>query len=104
MSKDPWGRAARTRVHEYLGEVLDSDQLTCHFPLGLERADECGHHNQACIHHEFGHLGHAAYVLHPVGIGKAQVSVQPLSDVVAIQYVGALSLGMKFLFQRICNG
>jgi hypothetical protein len=51
--------------------------LAHHLPLGAERRDEGGEHDQPGIGHQLGHLADAADVLHPVGIGEAQVRFRP---------------------------
>jgi hypothetical protein len=36
--------------------------------------------------HQLGHLGDAADVLHPVGIGEAEVAVEAVADIVAVEH------------------
>ena len=45
-------------------------------------------HDQAGVDHQLGHLGDAADVLHPVGVGEAEVAVEAVADVVAVEQVG----------------
>ena len=56
-----------------------------HAPLGPERRDEGYEHDQAGVDHEPRDFGDAANVLDPVGVGEAQVLVEPVPDVVAVE-------------------
>src|SRR3546814_4792858 len=76
------------RVDEDLDELAVLEQLARHPPLCPERGNEADQHDQAGIDHEPRGLGYATDVFHPVLIGKTQVLVQPVPDVVAIQDVG----------------
>ena len=59
-----------------------------HLPLGAERRDERGDHDQAGIGHEPGHLADAADILDAVGLGEAEVLVKPMAHVVAVEQEG----------------
>src|SRR3546814_7106827 len=72
------------RVDEDLDELAVLEQLARHPPLCPERGNEADQHDQAGIDHEPRGLGYATDVFHPVLIGKTQVLVQPVPDVVAI--------------------
>ena len=45
-------------------------------------------HDQPGIDHQLGDLGDAADVLDAVGVGEAEVLVQAVADVVAVEQVG----------------
>ena len=45
-------------------------------------------HDEPGVDHQLGHLGDAADVLDAVGLGEAEVLVQPMADVVAVEEVG----------------
>ena len=67
-------------------KVVRADQLASKRPLLLDEGrDERGQDHQAGVHHELGHLRDAADVLHPVGGLKAQIPVQTLTHVVAVE-------------------
>jgi hypothetical protein len=53
-----------------------------------ERRDEGGQHDQPASTISFGHFGHAADVLHAIGVGEPQVLVQAVAHVVAVEQVG----------------
>ena len=74
-------------VHEHLDELALLHQAARHPPLVAERRDQRDQNDQPGIDEQLRHLGDAADVLHPVGIGEAQVAVQAVADVVAIQQV-----------------
>ena len=42
-------------------------------------------HDQAGIDHQLGHLADAADVLDPVGVGEAEIAVEAVADVVAVE-------------------
>ena len=92
------------RVHIDLDEIAVLHQVAHHLPLGPEGRDEGGQHDQPGIGHQPRHLAHAADVFHPVGIGKAQIAVQPVTHIVAIQKEGVLAQGMQLLFHDIGDG
>ena len=66
-------------------------QLTRHPPLGAERRDEGDQHEQARIQEQFRGLADTADILHPIGIGEAQIAVEAMADIVAIQQIGVLA-------------
>ena len=76
------------RVDEDLHELVALQALARQPSLGAERRDERDQHDQAGIGHQVGRLDHAPDVLDPVGVGEAQVPVQAMADIVAIQRVG----------------
>ena len=45
-------------------------------------------HDQAGVDHQLRHLGDAADVLDAVGVGEAEVLVEAVADVVAVEQVG----------------
>ena len=57
-------------------------------PLGPERRDEGAQHDQPGVGHQLGDLADAADVLDPVGIGEAEVLVEAVADVVAVEQRG----------------
>ena len=79
---------AERRVHEHLDELARLEQLAGHAPLRAERRDERHQHDEAGVDHQLGHLGHAPDVLDAVGLGEAEIPVQTVPDVVAVEQVG----------------
>ena len=55
-------------------------------------------HDQAGIHEQLGRLAHAADVLHPVGIGEAQIAVEAVADIVAVEQIGVAAFARTALF------
>ena len=64
------------------------DQLAHHAALGAERRDEGAEHDQAGIDEQLRHLADAADVLDAVGIGEAEVAVEAVADIVAVEQHG----------------
>ncbi|CTQ77729.1 hypothetical protein LAX5112_05032 [Roseibium alexandrii] len=63
------------RVDKDFNELALAHQIPCHLPLRPERRDEGAKHDQTRIGHKPGHFRHPADVLHPVGVGKAEIPV-----------------------------
>ena len=78
-----------------------SSRLRARSPLGAERRDEGCQDDQAGVDHQPGHFGHAADVLDAVGFGEAQVLVQAVAHVVAVQQVGVASGGVELLLDQV---
>ena len=74
------------RVDEDLDELAVADQLARHAPLGAERRDERDEHDQPGIDEQLRRLADAADVLDAVGIGEAEVAVEPVADIVAVEH------------------
>ena len=89
------------RVDEDLEELALREQLARHPPLGAERRDERDEHDQAGVDHQLGDLGDAADVLDPVGVGEAEVLVEPVADVVAVEQVGVAAQRVQLLLDQV---
>ena len=50
-------------------------------------------HDQAGIDEQLGGLADAADVLHPVGIGEAEIAVEAVADIVAVEQIGVPAFG-----------
>ena len=88
-------------VHEDLPEVTGFEPAPGVVPVRAEGADERRNDDQPGIHHEAGHFGHPPDVLHAVGLGEAQIAVQPVADVVPVEHVGVAPLGGEALFEQV---
>ena len=60
-------------------------QLAHHAPLGAERRDERAQHDQSGVRHQPGDLADAADILDPVFLGEAEIAVEAVADIVAIE-------------------
>ena len=89
------------RVDEHLEELLGCEQRAGHRPLGPEGGDEGNEHDQTRVDHQLRDLGHAADVLHAVGVGEPEVGVQTVPDVVAIEQVGVVTAAMKLALDQV---
>ena len=52
----------------------------------------------------FDYLGDAADVLDAVGIGEAQILVEAVADIVAVEQIGEMALRMELLLDQIGDG
>ena len=80
------------------------EQLAHHAPLGAERRDERAQHDQAGIDHQLGHLADAADVLDAVGVGEAEIAVEAVAHVVAVEQHGVDAARVQRLLDQIGDG
>jgi hypothetical protein len=66
-------------------------RLARHLALGAEGRDEGDEHDQAGIGHQLGDFGDAADVFHAIGIGEAEIAVEAVADIVAVEDEGVLA-------------
>src|SRR5262245_45051160 len=92
------------RVDEYLEELTRREQLARHAPLRAERRYERDQHDQPRIHHEPRDLRDTADVLDSVLGGKAQVLVETVAHVVAIEEIGVAAGGREALLDAVGDG
>ena len=69
--------------------------------LGAERRDERHEHDQPGVDHQLRDFGDAADVLDAVGVGEAEVLVQPVADVVAVEQVGVTAERVQPLLDQV---
>ena len=62
-------------------------------PLVAERRDERDEDDQPGIGHQPRHFGDAADVLDARRFGEAEILVEPVADVVAVEDIGVAALG-----------
>ena len=79
-------------------------QLARHSPLGPEGRDEGDDDDQPGIGHQLRHFGDAADVLDAVLVGEAEVAVEPVADIVAVEDVGVAARRVQLLFQQVGDG
>ena len=90
----PWRRGPSDRARSQSSSGVStktsrnsrsSTRLAHHLPLGAERRDEGAEHDQAGVHHQLGDLADAADILDAVGFGEAEIAVEPMAHVVAVE-------------------
>ena len=54
-------------------------------PLGPERRDEGAQHDQPGLGHQLGDFADAADIFDPVDFGEAEIAVEPMADIVAVE-------------------
>ncbi len=92
------------RIDVNLVELARLEQAARHAALGPERRDERHHHDEARIGHQLADFGDSPDVLDPVRIREAQVTVQAVADVVAVEQVGVLAEGEQALLDQVGDG
>ena len=71
------------------------DQLPHHLPLCAERRDERTQHDQARVDEQLGDFADAPDIFHAVGVGEAEIAVQAVANVVAVEHVGMSAARVK---------
>ena len=89
------------RVDKDLEKGGGAGQLAHHPPLGAERRDERADHDQPGLGHQLGDLAHAADVLDPVDVGKAEIAVEPVPHIVAVEQHRMPAAGQQLLLDQI---
>ena len=91
-------------LYEDFDEVAVVEQGPDPLAILLVGGDEGGDDDGAGVGEQLGHLAHPADVLLPVSGGEAEVTIQAVADVVAIQGVGVVAQVEEFLFQVYRQG
>src|SRR3546814_10790782 len=73
------------RIDEDFDELALGQHAAHHFALDAEGRDEGGYDDQAGVAHQLGDLADAADILDPVSLCEAEVAVEPVTDIVAVE-------------------
>ena len=76
-------------------------QAAGHAPLRAERRNEGHHDDEPGIDHQARHLGDAADVFHPVLIREAQILVEAVPHIVAVEQEGVPVHPMQLLLHEV---
>ena len=68
-----------------------ADQFARHLPFGLEWRDKGDDRDQAGFDKELRYFRHAADILDPIGFGKAEVAIEAVPDVIAVEHERVLA-------------
>jgi hypothetical protein len=85
-------------------ELARAEQVAGELALGPERGDGGGQDDEAGVGHQPGHLRDPPDVLDAVGVGEAEVLVQAVPDVVAVEQVGVEALAVQAPFDEVRDG
>src|SRR5688572_1666932 len=89
------------RVDEDLYELSCREQPPRGLPLCSKRRDERGKDNEPGIHHEAGDLGGAPDVLGAVGVGEAEITIESMSKIVAVQEIRVMAGCVEALLEAV---
>ena len=92
------------RVDEHLDELAVADEIADHAPFGAERRDERAQHDQSGVDEQLRHLADPADVLDAVGVGEAEIAVEAVAHVVAVEHVGVVAFAMQLGFDELGDG
>src|ERR1700686_4620765 len=70
------------RIDEYFDEFAGRKQVSYHLALGAIGGNERADDDESGLGHQFRHLAGAANILHPVGLGKPEITPQAMAAVV----------------------
>ena len=90
-------------IDEDLDELARREAFARHAPLGAERRDEAHQHDQPGVGHQPRDLGHAPDVLHAILVGEAQVAIQAVAHVVAVEQEGVVARGVQPLLDAVVD-
>ena len=93
-------RLGQRRIDEDLDELALRKHLAHHVALGAERRDEGGQHDEAGVGHQPRDFADPADILDPVGLGEAEIAVETVADIVAIEQEGVPTDARPASFQR----
>ena len=91
-------------VNEDLDEFTGLHLRPNHISLGAEGRDEGGDDNETRVCHQLGHFTDAADVFHTVGFGEAQILVQPVAHIVAVEKEGVAVHPRELLLDDVRDG
>ena len=87
-----------------LDEFVPCDEAPCHAPLAAKRRYEADNHNQAGVQHQLRDLGNAADVLHPILVSEAEIAVEAMTDVVAVEEHCVTACPVQRLLDEVGDG
>ena len=88
-------------IDEHLDKCVRPGDLARHLPVGAERRDEGADHDQPGVAHQLGDLADPADVLDAVGVGEAEVAVEPVTDIVAVEQHRVAADRQQLLFETV---
>jgi hypothetical protein len=69
--------------------------------LGSERRNESCEHDKAGVGHQPCNLADPADILDPVGFGEAEIAIEAMANIVAIEQEGVTTAGGELLLDEI---
>ena len=78
-----------------------STQFARHLALRPERRDKRNDGDQTRFDEQLGDLGDASNVFDAVALGEAEIAIEPMTDIVAIEHEGMFPESVKLFFQLI---
>ena len=91
-------------IEMHFDELAGPQQVADHGAVAGEGGDEAGNDDQAGIDEDLAQFADAPDVLDTVGVAEAEVFVEPVANVVAVQQVAAVALGEEALFEGAGQG
>ncbi len=92
------------RVDMNLDELVGADKATNHIPLGPIGRNERADHDQSGIDHQLRDFARAPDIFDPISLGEAEVAVEAVSDVVAVQQHRMMRHREQLLLDEVGNG
>jgi len=91
-------------VDKDLDKLVLLHQTARQLTFAFKRRDKGHQRNYARINKQLGRFAHTADVFHPIRIGKAEVLVKTMADIIAIKGIGMLAHGMELFLHHVGNG
>ncbi len=91
------------RIDKDLDEFAGLEDLPRQLPLGPEGRDEGREHDQAGIDEQFGDFRHAPDVFDAIGCREAEIPVDAMPQIVAVEQVGVTAEREQSLFDHVSD-
>lgn len=89
------------RIHEYLHKFALLEQAARKFALALERRDDAYQDNQPRIDHQVRHFGHTSHVFDARLWCKAQIAIETMPQIIAIEQIGVIPQSAQAALQKV---
>ncbi len=86
-------------IHKDFDEFSGIKQAAREFSFRAEGRNKRYDHDQSRVYQELCHLGYPPNVFHAVGLSKSQISIEPVANIVTVENVSMLAVGVQPLFQ-----
>src|SRR5580704_5165156 len=92
------------RINENFNEFSDLHKGPYPVAFGSVGRDERAQNYEAALSHQLCNFADPPDVLHPIGLGKAQITIESVANVVAVQQHCVMTGGVQTLLHNIGDG
>src|SRR6185437_10459546 len=92
------------RIDVDFDEFALAHQFARHAPLRSEGRDKRNKHDQSGIYEQLCRLANPANVFHAIDVCEAEIAIEPVADIVAVEQIGVSAFGEERAFDQVRNG